>query len=356
MVLGIVAAPGAAADLGRELVTELAPELDTTLPGVRWRLELVEHGLVQPPATDGEVVAACRELLLQRGWDLAVCLTDLPLRVARRPVVAHASTLHGVGLLSVPALGAVGTRRRAREVALHLVETLLGEVPAAGPRTGAGPSRTRMSRRARELGSDVADDAETFRFTARVVSGNLRLLTGMVRANRPWRLAARLSRALTAAGATGVFALITSDVWRLADAYGPVRLTAVAVAAVGAVVATLILGGGLWEHTHGRQARQQVVLFNLATTATVLIGVAALYLVLFVLSVAAAPILVAPDLLVEQLGHRTGVLDLLELAWLTASLATAGGALGAGLETDEAVREAAYAYRGQEPAEGRMRR
>ena len=89
------------------------------------------------------------------------------------------------------------------------------------------------------------------RFTARVLSGNLRLLGGMVRANRPWRLAIRLSRALTAAIAAGVFALVTADLWRLADAFG----------------------------------------------------------------------------------------------WLTSSLATVGGALGAGLESDEAVREAAYTYR-----------
>jgi hypothetical protein len=91
--------------------------------------------------------------------------------------------------------------------------------------------------------------------------------------------------------------------------------------------------------------RQQVVLFNLATTGTVLVGVVALYVVLSVVALPAALLLIPDGLFASALGHPTHFQNYLELAWLTSSLATFGGALGAGLETDEAILAAAYTYR-----------
>jgi amino acid transporter len=85
-------------------------------------------------------------------------------------------------------------------------------------------------------------------------------------------------------------------------------------------------------------------LFNIVTAATVGLGVAALYLALFIAMLAAALLLVPGNLLSLVLGHRAGVADQVSLAWLATSIATLGGALGAVLETRETVREAAYTY------------
>lgn len=352
VTIGLIAAPGLPADLGPALIGDLTAELGRRFPSVSWRIADVVDPLVTSPADDTEIVQAARQRLLAEDWDLAVSLTDLPLQLSRRPVVAHASAVHGVGLLSVPALGALGVRRRVLQAAVQLIEGLLGEPDQAPADRGDQEARSRrLRRRAGQLGRDPRHhpDQTELRFTARVLTGNLRLLLGMIRANRPWRLAARLSRALTAALAAGVFALVTPDIWLLSDAFGWARLLGVGVAAILATTATLIVGAHLWERPPKPQVRKQVALFNLATTATVLIGVLSLYAALFVLAAAAAGIFVVPDLFTATLSHPAGLTEYLQLAWLTSSLATLGGALGAGLETDEAVREAAYSYRPSTP-------
>ncbi|WP_168701622.1 hypothetical protein [Gordonia paraffinivorans] len=347
VVLGIVAAPGQPIGLARKIVDEdLVEHVHTTYPGARWQVEVVEAALVQPPATDSQIVDAARDILLEREWDLVVCLTDLPLHVGRRPVVAHANAVHGVAVLSVPALGPTGLRQRARTTVTGLIGQLLGADADDLRQHGKSPSKSPLRHRVRQLGTDTDDEGTAF--TARVLTGNLRLLFGMVRANRPWRLALGLTRALTGAIAAGVFALVTADIWLLADTFGWVRLTGVAVGSIVAITATLIIGANLWERGSSRQAREQIVLFNTVTVITVVLGVAALYAALFALSAVGALCLVVPQVFGDALAHDPGITDYLEVAWLTCSLATVGGALGAGLETDEAVRDAAYT---QHPAE-----
>jgi hypothetical protein len=342
VVIGLISAPGTTTEIASTLADELRAELGLHLPTVQWRVPTVVDALVHPPADDATLVAAARDRLLTEDWDLAVCLTDLPLKAHRRPVVAHASPVHGVAVVCLPALGAVGLRRRTRDTIVGLVPTLLGVTQEHALR-GRGAA---LGRRASELGRNQQPETDgSVRFTARVLSGNLRLLIGMIRANQPWRLAIGLSRALTAALATGVFALVTHDIWQLSDALGWVSLSVIGVGSVAAIVAALIVGAGLWEHSSHPVGRKQVTLFNLATTSTVVLGVLFLYVALVVLALLTSPVLVPSRLFAEGIGHTARWGDYLKLVWLTSSLATLGGALGAGLESDEVVRAAAYTHR-----------
>jgi uncharacterized membrane protein len=234
---------------------------------------------------------------------------------------------------------------------VRVIEGLLGETVDDPDEARDRRRRARMRRRLEDLASgmghaEVREDRSMFFFAA-VGFGNLRLLIGMVRANRPWRLIAGLSRAIVAALGLAIFGVASPGVWMIADGMGPPRLVAVATTSVLVTCVSLIAAHRLWEKTYSDrpETRERVVLFNLATAATVAIGVLTLYVALFAIDLAAAAGVIASGVLEKQLGHPAGIGTYLSLACLVSTLSTLGGALGAALENDRAVREAAYGYR-----------
>jgi uncharacterized membrane protein len=353
VVVGLVAAPGLAHDLARRVADDVEAALRRRFPEVAWRVEVRREPLAAASQTDVDLVEVARRRMLAEGWKLAICLTDLPLLVGSRPVTAHASVTHGVGLVSVPALGAVALEARVREAVLRLVDGLLGErLDDDAADGGRRPGRERRRRRERirerleELASPVGradvEEGRTVRFVTAVVRGNLRLLVGMVRANRPWRLVAGLSRALVAALGVDIFAVASPGVWKISAGMTFARLLAICLASLVITCVSLIVAHSLWEDAPNPHARDRVVLFNLATCLTVALGVLSLYLALFAINVVAGEVLIAPGVLRGQLGGPVDLGTYLQLAWLVSSLATLGGALGAALENDRAVRAAAY--------------
>jgi hypothetical protein len=129
------------------------------------------------------------------------------------------------------------------------------------------------------------------------------------------------------------------------------RQLAVFLGSVVATCVTLIIVHRLWEPTPSREARERVVLFNLATAITVALGVLTLFHALLAINLASGTALIAAGVLEGELQHEVGPGDYLRLAWLVSALATVGGALGAAVENDVVVREAAYGYRPDERTE-----
>jgi hypothetical protein len=69
------------------------------------------------------------------------------------------------------------------------------------------------------------------------------------------------------------------------------------------------------------------------------------YLALYVLNLLWALFVLDPAVMGGYLNQPFRHADLFVLAWFVASAATVGGALGSGLESDDAIRAAAYSKR-----------
>ncbi|HET7325882.1 MAG TPA: hypothetical protein VFJ14_01210 [Nocardioidaceae bacterium] len=344
VVVGVLSAPSsglaaAAPALDTSTVAAgIARELSVTHGDIEWSVEAVRpasaDGAALPPTPAGDIgglLSWGRAALLAHDVDLVVVLTDQPMQLHGRPVSAHVSPVQQSVVISVPALGA-RSGRRAATVAARLV---LAAVEAEDP----GESSVRAFR---ELATDADHDSEGIAFVTKTLRGSVRLLVGMVVANRPWLLTVRLSRTLVGAFAAAVIALVTPDVWLIADRLHPARLAVIALLVLAATTAVLAIGGGLLERAPSRRVRRTVIIHNTAVWVSVGLGVAALYVGLVVASVAATLLLLPYGLVAETVGHAVSAATLLRIGGLASVVALVGSAFGAGLEDDATVQRAAY--------------
>src|SRR6185437_10758570 len=81
LTLGLLTAAGVAEDLGRQLADDLPAVLADRVWGeVTWEVPVVTDELAARGDSGTALIDAARERMLREGWDLAVVLSDLPLR------------------------------------------------------------------------------------------------------------------------------------------------------------------------------------------------------------------------------------------------------------------------------------
>ncbi|GHC18445.1 hypothetical protein GCM10010082_07300 [Kushneria pakistanensis] len=368
--MGLIPAPELPELLVSLIIEELSDQLSNDVDDTcQWQLDSVTDPLIGAEDNTRDILSKARELSESRHWDYIICITDLPIFRNRQIVVAEVCEARGMGIISQPALGASPLRRRMAESIVQLVSELHhGSSEDARDREqkrqdnkGRGLlnwwrrhnardlMRLRLSERVAPIKRvNVHDDQQDIdvRFvSARRLPGACKLLGGMVRANRPWTIFPTFRKIIAVAFATGAYGLIFPTLWRLSDAYEPLRFAALMMAAMIAMVGWIILDHGLWEPQRHPQAFPMARLYNLTTLITLSMGVVFYYVSLLVLFLGAVALFVPSSLLASTLEHDIGLMDYLSLAWLTTSVATVAGALGAGLESDETVRSATYGYR-----------
>ncbi|MFE6170821.1 hypothetical protein [Streptomyces sp. NPDC056464] len=334
-VVALLADPYAPTEIAQRMARTLSARLaDKSGQGRRFDVEVVSE-----PFTSGtEDPSTLMRRIMDRGsaenWDIVVALTDLPLHSHGRKLAVNLNHEHGLALLSLPSLGGLRLQTRARRA---VEEAVLG---LAGPQTAGAEGPPRFGEK----------ETDELRYVVSGPRGYLRVLVGMVRANRPWRLVPGLSKALAAALATGAVATVNSTVWSLAASLSTPRLVIAMVGSVAIMIGWLIVDAELWHRSaeSSPEARQRARLYNASTVVTVGIGVLVCYVGLMVINWVWALFILNDQLFASVTRNPLHAEEYWTLAWFVASVATVGGALGSGLESDEAIRAAAYSKREQE--------
>jgi hypothetical protein len=325
----LIADPGAPAAIAERLSDSLPDALSepATTPN-KWEVSVRRHAYpIDEHAGVSEVVGT-----IEPGGeteDIVIYLTDLPRRRGTTPLIADISVPNRFGVISIPGLGGAFIDRRVR----NLARTVVAEVTQSRKQD---PPVKRMTR---------IEDEDVVHYVAPSALSRLRLLAGMVYANRPWRLVTGMSKVMMAAFATGAVSLAYPTIWQLSATMGPWRLSVATVLASTALIAWLIIEHNLWERPQSADERDRAVLYNASTVVTLTIGVVIFHALLFLLLLVTAWWTLPPQMVAQNIGHPFGFSTLLLMAWLVAAVATLGGALGSGMEDDEAVKAAAYGAR-----------
>jgi hypothetical protein len=341
--VGLLAEEGVPSRMAEALDQELPQILNDRLSSeVVWEVDHRSESL--PLDRYGEIPLS--EIAQKRrglGWDIAILLTDLPRRAGTQPIVSDYSVELGVGLLSMPALGAWHVRRRTRALVVHLTGHLLEDaLDLDGSCTHLG----RHFRHVRHIRSEAEHVDEHLGLVG--VRGRSRLLLGMVLDNRPGRLVPHLAGATAAAAATAAYGVFTVTFWKMADVLPAWRLGLISVVSIAAMATWLLLYNRLWEKPSRRSDREKALLYNLSTLITLTFGVACMYAILYIVALVASFAVIDSGYLSSQLGHASDPMNYSKIVWLASSVGIVAGALGSSFESEEAVRQATYSKRERE--------
>ncbi|MFG2265937.1 hypothetical protein [Streptomyces sp. NPDC048720] len=352
-VVALLADPDAptkiAQRMARALPARLAGKSDQ---GRRFDVEVVS----EPFTAATEDLSTLTQRIMDRRraehWDIVVALTDLPLHSHGRKLVVDLSHEHGIALLSLPSLGGLRLRRRALRVVEETVLSLASRQATGAGEPPQGQSPGRFVSRLAPVHAGRIDQEETadLRYVVSGPRGYLRVLGGMVRSNQPWRLVPGLSKALAAALATGAVATVNSTLWSLSGALSTLRLVIAMVGSVALMIGWLVVDAHLWHRSadDSPEERKRTALYNASTVVTLGIGVLVCYAGLMVINLVWALFILNDQVFASMTRTPLHATEYWTLSWFVASVATVGGALGSGLESDEAIRAAAYSKREQE--------
>jgi len=174
-------------------------------------------------------------------------------------------------------------------------------------------------------------------------------ILGAVAETQPWAFPLRFSRLTTAAVSTMIVLLTAAEGWELSMSQPPGRVVLLTIGALGGTSAYLLKRQHLLARRRAPRLSEQRVKAVLSVTATVGVGMATTYALLFVVTLALSLFFFSDALVtgwvasVTEGGAALGWGHYFSLAGFVAALGLAIGALGASFEEEGYFRHVAFA-------------
>ncbi|WP_084007212.1 hypothetical protein [Salisediminibacterium beveridgei] len=373
LTLGLLTAP----ELPEEIIDKMKGSLPKLLKqyvdeNVEWTIRTLTDPLSGSEGYSKEIMNELEKVKDRENWDLIISVTDLPIFFQRRLIVSDADVKKNIAYISIPALGAAPIKKRVREAVIQLTDEMHHGAASEDREEREGEhSGGKADLVEKDRVNKSSQDLTKRRMTERIspikrqsfarensnvdvrylvesrVSGFIRMISGMVLANRPWTIFPAFKKVLATAFATGAYGLIFPNLWLLSNSYSMTRLITMMAVAITAMVAWIIVVHHLWEEKHDNHSRYLANLYNAVTALTLGIGVLFYYVMLYGIFLITVVLFIPPSMLEYELGRAVGPGIFFVIAWLVTSVATLVGAIGAGLESENTILKATYGHRQQ---------
>ncbi|MCT2536451.1 hypothetical protein NC661_03670 [Aquibacillus koreensis] len=356
MTVGLLPAPELPEKVARSLTETLPDALNKYIDAnVEWNVEVIVDPLTGAAETADEISEEAKHAKEMHNWDYAISVTDLPVFSKKDIVLAISNVNEKVTQISLPAFGLFPMRKRLKDTIIQMVRDLHMEKSNQMQEMERGMFKqinhkiSRVLSPVRRKRTKQSQDTIYQYFVIPRLNGKLRITLGMVHANRPWKIFSSFKKVIAIAFATGAYGLIFPSLWNLSVVFEPSRYILLMVTSLGSMVLWIMLAHHLWEKPSYWNKRKMRRIYNTTTVITLSVAVLFYYIILFGLFFLAVRLFVPEQLFRGQsvLHGNVTIVDYLHLTWLVTSVATLGGAIGAGLEDDELVSNATYGYRQQ---------
>ncbi len=267
--------------------------------------------------------------------DIILVLVEAPRHIHRHPLVAQVYSDQRIAVVCSTSVGALRPNARILDVLMSCIERMRPNLSREGVRQPKLRFCTWM---------ENEETGEQSLYSPRA-TGNIRLLTGMVAANDPWRTLPKLSGVMAGATAVGAFGIFYSSIWQMASYLSTPRLLAIGLMTIIGMVTWLILSHRLWDTPPNETRTATVLLYNFSTILTLFACTMALYLCLVVFILIGGLVVIDPEFLGLQLQTDATFTNYLDIAWLSAAMGVAAGALGSNFDSDVDVKRLTHGQR-----------